>query len=146
MLVQTITTSLTNYAAVLTELKTVAPEAHVFLPGYYNPFPAAIDPTDHAFYDMVLGAFNPGLQGLAGSFGATYVDLYKPFVGRELALTNIATGDFHPNQAGYDVIGSAFIAAAVPEPSSLTSLGLAVISTGLACLARKRYRARRSAA
>src|SRR5262249_26042705 len=63
MVGQTVTTALTNYAVVLNELQSVAPEAQVFLLGYYNSFPSAIAPVQHAFYDLVLGAFNPGLQG-----------------------------------------------------------------------------------
>ena len=139
MVGQTITTSLTNYAAVLTELKANAPEARIFLPGYYNPFPAAVDPATHGFYDLVLGGFNPGVQSLATQFGATYVDLYSLIAGKELALTNIGTGDVHPNQGGYAVIGAAFNSASVPEPSSLTSLVVALVTAGGAALGRRSY-------
>ncbi|QEH38582.1 GDSL-like Lipase/Acylhydrolase [Aquisphaera giovannonii] len=143
---QTITAALTNYGTVLTELKTVAPEARVFLPGYFNPFPAAIDPTDHALYDEVLGFFNPNLKALADNLGATYVDTYAPFVGHELEYTNIASGDFHPNAAGYAVIGSRLGAAAVPEPSGLISLATAIGAGAVAAAARRRASARRPAA
>src|SRR5262249_40302952 len=115
------------------------------LPGYYNAFPSAIAPVQHAFYDLVLGAFNPGLQGVAGQFGATYVDLYPQFDGRELALTNVATGDIHPTQAGYAVIASSLTAASVPEPASVVSMALGLGAVGAARLSRRRFAARRSA-
>lgn len=145
MVGQTITTALTNYATVLTDLLSVAPRAEVFLPGYYNPFPSAIAPAEHAFYDLVLGFFNPGLQGVAAQFGATYVDLYSAFDGRELALTNIATGDVHPNQAGYALIAASLGAASVPEPASIVSMALGLGGLGAAWLSRRRCAARRSA-
>ena len=144
MVGQTITTSLTNYAIVLTELKTLAPEAKIFLPGYYNPFPAAVDPTDHGFYSLVLGGFNPGLQSVASQFGAKYVDTLSLIDGNELALTNIGTGDVHPNQAGYALIGSALNSASVPEPSSLISLAIALGGVGVASLRRRRLATRES--
>ena len=122
-------TVLGNYLTVLTELKSLAPEAHIFLPGYFNPFPSS-DPTDHAFYDSVILPFNQAIASDAAAFGATYVDLYTPFVGNELALTNIGIGDTHPNQAGYDVIAGQFDAAAVPEPGTIVLLasGLAGVT------------------
>ncbi|WP_165227224.1 GDSL-type esterase/lipase family protein [Aquisphaera insulae] len=131
-----ISTALHNYGVVLTELQQVAPGAHVYLPGYYNPFPEAYDPTDHALYDLVLSYFNPNLTALAHQFGATYVDTYSLFVGHELEFTNIATGDFHPNALGYAAIGAALSSAAVPEPSSVISLALGI--AGAAVVARRR--------
>ena len=117
-----------HYLTVLSELKFLAPEAKVILPGYYNPFPAGT--SEHDFYQGVLSAFNPMVEADAKKFGATYVDLQTPFTGRELELTNIATGNVHPNQAGYAVIETA-IAHAVPEPSSLIAMGLvAVVAAG----------------
>ncbi|MFO0960126.1 MAG: GDSL-type esterase/lipase family protein [Isosphaeraceae bacterium] len=140
LLTQRINAALGKYVAALTELKTYAPEARVVLPGYYNPFPAAILPENHAFYDMVLGIYNPAVQSIAAQFGATYVDTYSLFAGKELAMTNIATGDFHPNQAGYNAIAGAMIRA-VPEPSSIAMLALALAATGAAMLARRRIAA-----
>lgn len=134
LLTQTLNLAFANYATVLTELKTAAPEARILLPGYYNPFPAAM-PAEHAFYEMVLGAFNPALQSTAAAFGATYVDTYSLFDGNQLTLTNIATGDYHPNQAGYDAIAAAMFRA-VPEPSTLTTLALAFAT--LAAVRKKR--------
>jgi lysophospholipase L1-like esterase len=125
-----------NYVTALSELTTLAPEARVILPIYYNPFPASSP--EHAFYDAVLSLFRQLVRGDAAAFGATAVDLYPLFAGRELELTNIGTGDVHPNQAGYALIAGA-LAQAVPEPSSCL---LVAVGSGLGVgLAARRRRA-----
>jgi lysophospholipase L1-like esterase len=133
-----------RYLAVLTELKSLAPEAAIFLPGYYNPFPSGLP--EKTFYDSVLAAFNPIVAADAAAFGATYVDLQGPFTGREFELTNIATGDVHPNQAGYAVIAGRLQAAVVPEPGSLALLASGGAAGALWAAARRRARPSRAAA
>ena len=111
-----------NYLTLLGELKTLAPEAKLILPGYYNPFPTS-DP-EHAFYDSIISAFDSFVRADATAFGATFVDLAPSFLGKELQLTNIGIGDVHPNQAGYAVIAADLTQAAVPEPASVAMLGI----------------------
>lgn len=125
-----ITEVLTSYQSVLSELTTLAPEARILLPNYYNPFPAGA--AEQPLYEMILNGFNPGVAQLATAFGAEYVDLYSAIDGRQLELTNIAAGDVHPNQAGYQALSGAFISA-IPEP---TSLLLMSFFGGLLCLRR----------
>ena len=136
MIAATLGTIQSNYLTVLSELKTLAPEAKLILPGYYNPFPTS-DP-NHAFYDSIISAFDSFVRADAGAFGATFVDLAPSFLGKELQLTNIGTGDVHPNQAGYAVIAGD-LASAVPEPSSLSMLAVGVAGL-IALLARPRLR------
>jgi lysophospholipase L1-like esterase len=124
-----------NYIATLSELAALAPEAKVLLPIYYNPYPTFAP--EHAFYDQILGAFQAIVRGDAAAFGATAVDLAPPFLGNELALTNIAAGDVHPNQAGYAVISST-LAQAVPEPCSMVLLGIAGTAMGFRSAWRRR--------
>jgi lysophospholipase L1-like esterase len=132
LLGQTIQAALNRYGTVLTEVKTLSPEARILLPGYYNPYPSGT--SEHALFDSILAGFNPSLKQLAELFGATYIDLYSPFVGNELVLTNIASGDFHPTQAGYEVIAQQFTSAVVPEPASLALL---LIGAGGALIAKR---------
>src|SRR5262245_2550019 len=63
-----------------------------------------------------------------------YLDLYSSLVGNELVLTNNASGDFHPTQAGYEVIAQQFTSAVVPEPASLALL---LIGAGGALIAKR---------
>jgi lysophospholipase L1-like esterase len=136
MIAATIGTVQSNYLMLLTELATLAPEATILLPGYWNPFPA--DAPEHDFYEALLGIFNPIIQADAAAFGAKFVDLHPLFEGRELELTNLGIGDTHPNQAGYAVIAGALIQA-VPEPGSLVML-----SAGVPGLVGYWYRRRRA--
>jgi lysophospholipase L1-like esterase len=124
-----------NYVTTLSELAVLAPEAKVILPIYYNPYPTFAP--EHAFYDQILSAFQSIVRGDAAAFGATPVDLAPPFLGNELALTNIASGDVHPNQAGYAVIAST-LAQAVPEPCSIVLLGMAGTAIGCRTAWRRR--------
>jgi lysophospholipase L1-like esterase len=131
-----------NYLAILAELKGLAPEAKLLLPGYPNPY-AALVPSDpsFAFYDPIVRQFNQIVAADAAAFGATYVDFYTPIAGRELELTNIGSGDSHPNQAGYALLAGQLRSAAVPEPGSLSLLASAGIA-GLATVAARRRLAR----
>lgn len=152
MVGQTIYSILGNYVAVLTTLQSMAPEARILLPGYFNPYPWQPTPwpslptrgVEGDFYDQVLATFNPAVAYLASQFsGATYVDIYRVFDNNELVLTNILLNDVHPNQNGYADIAAALLdaspPAAVPEPSAVVSLTLGF--AGLATLAWRRRRA-----
>ena len=135
-----------NYTAVLDQVQSLAPEADVYLVNYFNPFPG--DPTGANPASPVFAAggapLNATIRDLAARFGASYVDTFTAFVGREAELTFIdeqpagylhadpfggaePVGNVHPNEAGYDVIAARFVAAtqpaaAVPEPSAVALL------------------------
>jgi lysophospholipase L1-like esterase len=128
-----------NYTALLSELKSLAPEANLVLLGYYDPFrPFENDPTSPLYPTSRLSG--PSIQGLnqiiageATAFNARYIDLYTPFLGNELIDTDIANtlipGNPHPTPAGYEVIYNQL----VPEPASLVMGGTAaLVGLGLA--------------
>ncbi|MES2461703.1 MAG: SGNH/GDSL hydrolase family protein [Armatimonadota bacterium] len=132
----------TNYGLILASLRATLPSAQIYVLGYGNPFPGL--PTGSPFNTPTgqLVAANATLQGnaliraLAGSVGATYVDLATVFSGQEAQLTNIQsleiTGlpNYHPNAQGYQAIASRVIAAsAAPEPATL-ALILPVLAIG----------------
>jgi lysophospholipase L1-like esterase len=139
----------TNVAALITELEKAAPGAKLFVLGYYNPFaPFASDPTSPFFTTAQLSGLaipllNQVLAGDAQALGASFVDLYTPFQGHELAYTDVANpaipGNVHPNPAGYAVI-TAQLDAAVPEPASLGMMAVGVLAL-LGCDRRLRARA-----
>ena len=121
-----------NEADLLGQIHSMLPNAHLSILGYYDPYaPFVNDPTS-PLYPIALATAQavPTINGLleadAKGVGASYVDLFPLFQGEELADTYIATGNVHPNNAGYDLIANAV--ASVPEPSSLV---LVVIGAGL---------------
>jgi lysophospholipase L1-like esterase len=133
LVANTIANVQTNYLTVLAALKTLAPEARIVLPTYYNAYPAAYEP-QHTLYSSILAGFRAYVQADAQAFNATMVDLEPLFTGNDLTLTNIGSGDIHPTSAGYAVIGEALFAAIVPEidPASFgSSLALLLGSLGL---------------
>jgi lysophospholipase L1-like esterase len=132
MIAQTLGVIQSNYLKLLPELTRYAPEARVLLPLYYNPFPSS---PEHDFFGAIIHALDQYVTADAAAFGAIAVDLEPPFLGHELQLTNIASGDVHPNQAGYAAI-AAVLASSVPEPSSLVLglIALALVAVGSRCV------------
>lgn len=146
----------TEYAGILTNIRSLTPNADLYLLGYFNPFPA--DPTSPAA--PIFNTFGPQLndiiRGLAGEYGASYVDLATPFLGREAELTFQdeqpagffrdgpfsgiePIGNVHPNEAGYAVIANQLaITSAVPEPATWALLLLGFGAVGGAMRYRRR--------
>ncbi len=149
----TLTTYRSDYTNVLTDVRALEPSAHLYLLGYYNPFPG--DPTANPAKPIFAEGgpqLNAIIEGLATEFGATYVDNATPFVGKEGALTYIAQypagsispapgsgvepiGDAHANDAGYTVIAGQI--TATPEPASIGLVGIAAAGFGLLCFRRR---------
>ena len=148
-----------NHGAVLDQVRSLAPDADVYLLNYFNPFPG--DPTGANPAAPIFAAggaqLNAAIRDLAARYGAYYVDNFTPFVGREAELTFIdeqpagfvisgpfggaePIGNVHPNERGYDVIAARVAAAtrpaaAVPEPSAL-----ALLLAGLSAVGASRRR------
>ncbi|HEU5117254.1 MAG TPA: GDSL-type esterase/lipase family protein, partial [Isosphaeraceae bacterium] len=119
----------TNLAVILTEIKALAPTAHIYVLGYYNAFQALplLDPTQQSFADQagtLIVGLNQILAAEAAYFGASYVDLMPGFDGKIPLLTQFVNmpGNVHPNAAGYEQIAQTL--AAVPEPGSLALCAL----------------------
>ena len=140
----------TNYTAVLDQVRSLAPDASLYLLGYYNPFPA--DPASPAAPIFNAGGvqLNGIVQDLAAQYRAAYVDTATPFVGNEASHTYQAAqpagssvsgafggvlpiGNVHPNALGYSVIAAQVAAASpttsVPEPSAWLLLLVALAAT-----------------
>ncbi len=137
----------TNYDNILSRVRAAAPQARIFLLGYPDPF-AGLNPNPLAGYSTrITQRENALFQSLAPTYGATYVDIFTPFVGNETAYTNIQSQDpagsgfpnFHPNAQGYSVIAGRLQAAvAVPEPSAL-ALALPLLPFALLMRRRKKF-------
>lgn len=127
---------LTEYTAILTNIRALTPNANLYLLGYYNPFPA--DPASPAapIFDAYGVQLNGIIQSLASQFNGRYVDAATPLLRREAELTYLdeqphgfvrsgpfggvePVGNVHHNAAGYAVITQAVVnAGAVPEPAT----------------------------
>ena len=109
-----------NYVGILGEVRTLFPDAEVYVMGYHNPYGSS---PEHPFYPLgapAVGGVNAVAAGVAPLFGATYVDVYSAVAGREHELTLIDEGyNVHLNDAGYAVAADRLIAAATPEPGTL---------------------------
>ncbi|MDX2036025.1 MAG: SGNH/GDSL hydrolase family protein [Isosphaeraceae bacterium] len=137
----------TSYASIVGELRVAAPAAQITLLGYYDPFaPYRSLTTDPRFlFAQFAQGTIPILNSLiaqvaAGVPGATFIDLYPLFVGREKALTYVddPDGNVHPNAQGYAVITGAL--ATVPEPSSMLTMIVGLGSALGVAIARRRSR------
>ena len=137
-----------SYTAVLNEVRSLAPNANLYLLGYYNPFPA--DPNSPAAPVFNAGGtvLNGVIQGLAAQFGAAYVNNAAPFMGNEAQYTyqalqpagssvsgayggTLPIGNVHPNALGYSVIAGDVAAATVPEPASWPLLAGGIAAVGI---------------
>lgn len=148
----TLATYQANYATVLSKIRSLEPNAALYLIGYYNPFVA--DPTANPAKPIFAQGGterNAIIHNLATQFDANFVNTNTAFLGREGQLTDInqypsgstspgqgaaiePIGNVHPNDAGYTTIANQV--AAVPEPASLGLVGVA--ATVLLLLRRHR--------
>jgi len=146
MLTATLNQIGSSYSIVLAEIHALDPTAKVYAMGEYNPFPA--NPTNplNAIAKPAVQGLNATIQSVAGTWGATYVDTYTPFLGHEAQYTymTVTPGNVHPNAEGYAVIANQLInATPAPEPSTIAVLGLGFAA--IAVTARRRSLRNRAA-
>jgi lysophospholipase L1-like esterase len=134
----------TNMVAILSEIKTLAPSANVYVLGYYDPYKPLLGSSDPAQAQFATAAqtmtsdLNAFLQALAGNFGASFVDVAStvdPFTQTRF-FDPSTPGNVHPTAEGYQAIARAI--ETVPEPGSLmlSAVGL----SGIALAARRHAR------
>lgn len=141
------TTLATNDAAILTGVRSLLPNAQIFLLDYPNAFAGiAGSPLGATFAPLVqqsVGIY----QNIAAlpSVNARFVDLSTPFSGHEadwtwINTTDVGGPDYHPNATGYQQIAGALVSAAAPEPGTLPLLALPLLGGASLGVARRRQR------
>ncbi len=96
-----------NMAEILAELKLRAPNAKVYVMGYYFAYPN-VHATQKEGTNAQLVKLNTILQQQAEQAGAVYVDVYDAFgLNARNLLPNIS--DVHPNLEGYRQMANAFL-------------------------------------
>jgi lysophospholipase L1-like esterase len=120
-----------NYAAILTQLRTLAPTADLIVVGDYNPY--AILPNSPLFglAPAVVDTINQIAYGTASAFGARYIDTASAFAGHEAEYTHILDHAFpdenvHPTDLGYAAIAGLMVPA--PGSGLFAVLGVCVVA------------------
>lgn len=117
-----------NYAAILTQIRALAPSADVMIIGHYNPFAAVPGSEYSMFAPLFIGALNQVAFDTAQAFDARFIDIFDTFLGREAELTHILNdpgpGDnVHPTTAGYQAIAELM----VPAPAGFGVIAFAAL-------------------
>jgi len=108
--VQTIPEIKANVQQILQQIKTLNPNAPIYLMGYYNALPY-ID--GQLAIVLMINGLNAALQGAAGTM-ATFVPTFDLFDGNyETYLPN--QNNIHPNEAGYRAIAGRFVETILPS-------------------------------
>ena len=147
---QVLATLQANELNLLSQIRRLLPATNLILLGYFDPYaPFANDPSSplYAIAQASASAI-PTLNSLiaadAAAFHAGFANLYTPFQGKELADTYVATGNVHPNAAGYALITRTL--ESVPEPSSLILVGIGAGLLPIAVRSDQSTRGRRNRA
>ena len=148
-----------SYSDVLSTIRGAAPDAPLYLPAYYNPFPADPDSPAAPIFFEAGGMLNAIIEDLAGEFGGTFIGgVPERFAGNEAEFTflddqpagfvltegpfggELPIGNVHATEAGYAAIADAFAAeiAPIPVPAALP-LYLGALAGG-ALIVRRRQR------
>ena len=140
MINQLVASLKTNYTTALTQIRGALPDAKVLLPSYYNPYGyLGSGNTQNVLTGYFVNSQLQLVQSLSQQFNAGAVDLATPFVGHELQLTNVGSGNPLPNAQGYAAIASQVIAVAeAPEPASLSLFAIGATAAAGWRLGRRR--------
>lgn len=101
-----------NLAAIAASVRAENPSAAFYIQTVYNPFDGV--PGYGALSEAagtILGALNQTVTAGAAAGGYRVVDVASAFAGKAPALTNIASGDIHPNAAGHAAIYNLYFQA-----------------------------------
>ncbi|MBN8234087.1 cell wall-binding repeat-containing protein [Halobacillus kuroshimensis] len=101
-----------NYGKVVHQIRTVNPDAKIFLMGYYNSFPAYPEEDQQQFIQL-MNALNQTIQKVASASGSEYVATFEAVADNyDTYLPN--PQNVHPGEKGYERIAEEFWKAVKP--------------------------------
>lgn len=113
----------TNYGKILGAIKSLNPEAKVYVVGIYFPFPYLLDAAQVSQLTVLAKTLNKTISEATNLGGATFVSVYDQMGGDDLAALkkNLPNPiDIHPNLDGYKIMTAALLEAigkhTTPEP------------------------------
>ncbi|WP_270180339.1 cell wall-binding repeat-containing protein [Alkalihalobacillus sp. CinArs1] len=96
----------TNYVQIMGIIRTLNPDANVFIQGYYNPF-YAYPAEQQAVFTQLMTSLNQMIEAIALKSGSGFVPTYDVIAANYTKyLPN--PQNVHPGQAGYEVIAEEF--------------------------------------
>ena len=98
----------TNMAQMLGAIKTVNPNAKIYVMGYYNALPYLSPEVQHGMTIPLLNDLNAAIKGAADHFEATFIPTFHLFEGKYGNYLPNKT-NIHPSEAGYRVLADAFM-------------------------------------
>lgn len=125
-----LTSMATGYAQILSQVRSLLPNAELLVVGYFNPFPAVPGSPFTPVSGFAIAELNARVAAAAQAANARYIDIAPAFVGNEAAWSYITAdppGDnIHPNALGYAQIAQIMIPA--PAAGVLLVIGVGTLS------------------
>ncbi|MFJ7738532.1 S-layer homology domain-containing protein [Lysinibacillus sp. NPDC097287] len=98
------TETMTNYVAILTEIKKINPQAEIYVMGYYNSFPYYEEALQSQF-KMFLGVMNNSIKTTAEKVGAIFVPT-ADVVAKNVEGYLPNPENIHLSEAGYQAVAN----------------------------------------
>lgn len=98
------TETMTNYAAILTDIKKLNPQAEIYVMGYYNSFPYYEEALQSQF-KMFLGVMNNSIKTTAEKVGAIFVPT-ADIVAKNVEGYLPNPENIHLSEAGYQAVAN----------------------------------------
>ena len=101
-----------NISYIYDELKTISPDAQIYIQSVYNPASelpqyTALSIVNEKIFSNMIDALNSEIFEAANEKGMYKIDVFSEFTGRKEDCTNIADFDVHPNTYGHSIIADA---------------------------------------
>lgn len=103
-----------NYAKIISTIRTLNPDAHIFVTGYYFAFPSAPEGEMKKQLLALTQQLNTVVEQTVGTTDAIFVPIFDAFGGTntETVKTFVPNPlDIHPNAAGYKEMSTALLEA-----------------------------------